>query len=52
MNGTQRRTLVSPLRMHFMYSRMAKDASQAEAILNSEKFKPVALSCASLKIGS
>jgi len=32
-----------------MYSSMAKGTSRAEATLNSEKIKPVALSYASLK---
>jgi len=41
MNGTQRRTLVS--KMHCMYSGMAKGTCRAEATLNSEKFKPIAL---------
>jgi len=40
MNGTQRRTLVSSSRVHCMYSSMEKGISQAEATLNSEKFKP------------
>ena len=43
MNGTQRRTLVSPWRMHFTYSGMPKGTSRAEATSNSEKIKPVAL---------
>jgi len=41
MNGTQRRALVSPWRMHYMYSGMAKGTSGAEAASNSEKTKPV-----------
>jgi len=40
VNGTQRRAVVSPRRMHCMYSGMAKGTSRAEA---SEKIKPVAL---------
>jgi len=43
MNGTQRRTLVSRWRMHWMYWGMPKGTSWAEATLNSEKIKPVAL---------
>ena len=43
MNGTQRRTLVSPWRMHFMYCSIPKGTSQDEAMLNSEKIKPVAV---------
>jgi len=39
MNGTQRRALVSPWRMHCMYSGMAKDTAQAEATSNSERIK-------------
>jgi len=34
--------VVSPRRMHCMYSGMAKGTSQAEAMLNSEKIKPIA----------
>jgi len=37
MNGTQRRTLVSPWRMHCIYYGMPNDTSWAEATLNSEK---------------
>jgi len=37
MNGTQRRTLVSPWRMHCMYRGMAKGTSWAEVTSNSEK---------------
>jgi len=37
MNGTQRRTLVIPLR----YCGMPKGTSWAEVTLNSEKIKPV-----------
>jgi len=48
MNGTQRRTLVSPWRMHCMYSGMAKDTSQAEATSNSKKIKPIALAIVEL----
>jgi len=35
--------LVSPWRMHYMYSGMAKGTSRAEATSNSEKINPVAL---------
>jgi len=48
MNGTQRRTLVSPSRMHCIYSGMAKSTSQAEATSNSEKIKPIALAIVEL----
>jgi len=48
MNGTQRRAVVSPWRMHCIYSGMAKGTSQAEATLNSEKIKPVTLAIAEL----
>jgi len=34
--------------MHCMYSDMAKGTSQAEATLNSEKIKPVALAIVEL----
>jgi len=43
MNRTQRRTLVRPWRMHCTYCSMPKGTSRAEATLNSEKVKPVAL---------
>jgi len=45
MNGTQRlrRAVVSPWRMHCMYSSMVKGTSWAEATSNSEKIQPVAL---------
>ena len=49
MNGTQRRTLVSPCRMHCMYSGMPKGTSRAEATSNSEKIKPVALAIIELR---
>jgi len=42
MNDTQRRTLVSPLRMPCVYCGMPKGASQAEAMSNC-KNKPIAL---------
>jgi len=48
MNGTQRRTLVSPLRMYCKYSGMAKVTSLAEAMSNSEKIKTVALAIVEL----
>jgi len=35
--------------MHCMYSSMAKDTSLAEATLNSEKIKPVALAIVELR---
>ena len=43
MNGTQRRTLVSPRRMHCTYCGMPKGTCPTEAMSNSEKIKPVAL---------
>jgi len=43
MNGTLRRTLVSPWRMYCTYCGIPKGTSQAEATSNSEKIKPVAL---------
>jgi len=43
MNGTQRKTRVSPCTRHYMYSGMAKGTSWAEATLKSEKIKPIAL---------
>jgi len=43
MNGTQRRTLVNPSRIHCTSSSMPKGTSWAEATSNSEKIKPVAL---------
>jgi len=43
MNGTQRRTLVSPRRIHFTYCGMPKGTSLAEATSNHEKIKPIAL---------
>jgi len=42
-NGTQRRTLVSPRRMHCTYCGMPKGTSRTEAMLNSEKTKPITL---------
>ena len=50
MNGTQRRTLVSPLRMHCMYCGMLKSTSRTEAMSNSEKIKPVALAVIELHL--
>jgi len=49
MNGTQRRAVVSPWRMYYMYSGMAKGTSRAEATSNSEKIKPVALPIVELR---
>jgi len=46
--GTQRRTLVSPWRMHCMYSDMANDTSWAEVTSSSEKVKPVTLAIVEL----
>ena len=47
VNGTQRRTLVSPRKMHGTYCGMPKDTSRAEAILNNE---PVALAIIELRL--
>ena len=44
MNGTQRRTLVSPWRMHCTYCGMPKGTSWAKATLNSEKNQARSLS--------
>ena len=49
MNGTQKRTLLSPRRMHCTYCSMPKGNSWAEATLNSEKIKRVASSYTTLK---
>ena len=43
MDRTQRRMLVSPWRMHCMFCSMPKCTSQAEAMSNREKIKPVTL---------
>ena len=43
MNGTQRRTLVSPSRMHCTYCGMPKGTSRAKATSDSEKIKPISL---------
>jgi len=43
MNGTQRRMLVSPWRIHYTYCGMPIGTSRAEATLNSENVKPIAL---------
>ena len=43
MNETQRRTMISPRRIHCTYCGMPTDISQAEATSNSEKIEPVAL---------
>jgi len=37
-----RKTLISPRRMHCTYCSMPKGTSQVEAILSSEKIKPIA----------
>jgi len=49
MNGTQRRAVVSPWRMHCMYSGIVKGTSRAEATSNIEKIKPVALAIVELR---
>jgi len=48
-NGRQRWAVVSPWRMHCMYSGMAKGTSQAEATSDSEKIKPIALAIVELR---
>ena len=50
MNWTQRRTLVSPRRMHCMFCSMPKGTSWAEATSNSEKIKPVAVALAVIEL--
>ena len=50
MNGTQRRTPVSPCRMHYMYCDMLKGMCLAEAMSNSEKIKPIALATIELHL--
>ena len=50
MNGTQRRTLVSPWRIHCTYCGMPKGTSRAEATLNREKIKPVAIAVIELRL--
>jgi len=49
MNGTQRWAVLSPWRMHCMYSGMAKGTSRAEAKSNSEKIRAVALAIVELR---
>jgi len=44
MNGTQSRAVVSPWRIHCMYSGMAKGTSRAEVTSNSEKNQACSLS--------
>ena len=43
MNGTQRRSLVSPWKMHCTYCGIPKGTSRAEATLNNKNINPVAL---------
>ena len=50
MNGTQRRTLVSPQRMHYTYCGMPKGMCPAEETSNSEKIYPVALAIIKLHL--
>ena len=50
MNGTQRRTLVSPTRMHCMYCGMPKGTSWAAEMSNSKKIKPVAVTVIELRL--
>jgi len=44
MNGTQRRTLVSPLRIHYTHCSMPKGTSRAEVMSNREKNQARSLS--------
>jgi len=48
-NGTQRRTLVSPWRIHCMYCGVPKGTSWGEATSNSEKIKSIALAVIELR---
>jgi len=48
MNGTQRRMLVNPWRMHYTCCSIPKGNSWAEAMSNSEKIKLVALAIVQL----
>ena len=50
MNGTQRRTLVSPRRMHYTYCGMPKGTSWVESTSNNEKIKPVILAVIELRL--
>jgi len=43
VNKDTKETMVSPYRMHHMYSGMAKGTSRAEVMLNNEKIKPITL---------
>jgi len=48
MNGTHKRALVSPRRLHFMTSSASKDTSQAEMTSSSEKIKLVSFAIVEL----
>ena len=50
MNGAQRRTLVSPQRIHCTYCGMPKVTAWAEAMLNNEKIKSTALAVIELHL--
>ena len=50
INGTQRRTKVSPWCVHFMYCGMPKGTSRDEATSNSENIKPEALAVIELRL--
>ena len=50
MNGTQRRTLVNPWRMHCTYCGMPKGTCQAKTTSNSENIKLVALAVIELRL--
>ena len=47
---TQRGTLVSPSRMHCIYCCMPKGTSQAKAMSNGKKIKPLALAVIELHL--
>jgi len=49
MNGTQRRALVSPQRVHFINNGASKGTSWAEATSSSEKFKPISFAIVELR---
>jgi len=50
MNGTQRRTLVNPMKNALYLLWYAKGTSQAEATLSSEKLQLVALAIIKLRL--
>ena len=50
MNGTQKRTLVSPRRKHCMYYGIPKGTCPAEAMPNGTKIKPITLAVIKLHL--